>query len=269
MKVAIIGCGLVGMEAAHHLKRAGHEVTGTTTRESRVAEIGEVLDHVVVLQGSDYDGLRTLLEDKDVVIVSVSGGMFAQAGKGTLRDPDRYKNIYIDTTTALNQVLETNRSVRQVIYTSAETVYAGVATAPIVETVELPGHHDDPATEIFVRTEEIVSRARRPGRNVCIFRLAIVYGKRFSMELMIDLAKKGPVPFSGDCVHQAVLDTGFQFEITTPDFKEPGEDTRLGIEACCKRWAVGACPPLSKSAAPLNTPARSRVTRPSKPSSAS
>ena len=132
MKVAIIGCGLVGMEAAHHLKRAGHEVTGTTTRESRVAELKEILDHVVVLQGSDRDGLTALLEGQDVVIVTVSGGMFAQAGKGTLRDPERYKNIYIDTATTLNQVLETNRSVKQVIYTSAETVNAGVPTAPIV-----------------------------------------------------------------------------------------------------------------------------------------
>jgi nucleoside-diphosphate-sugar epimerase len=307
MKVAIIGCGLVGMEAAHHLKRAGHEVTGTTTRESRVPELREVLDHVVVLEGSDRDGLSVLLEDKDVVIVTVSGGMFAQAGKGTLRDPERYKNIYIDTATTLNQVLETNRSVKQVIYTSAETVYAGIDAAPIAETVKLPDHHEDPATEIFVRTEEIVSRARRPGRNVCIFRLAIVYGKRFSMELMIDLAKKGPVPFSGDCVltfvhvrdvgralahavdrdldgifnldaspsyywktgkvltnreffgslaaqenppfeiawldlvkgwgevsNQAVLDTGFQFEITTPDFKEPGEaDVAEAVRRLC------------------------------------
>src|SRR5215469_9806138 len=138
MKVAIIGCGLVGMEAAHHLKRAGHEVTGTTTRESRVPELKGALDHVVVLEGGDRDALGALLEDKDVVIVTVSGGMFAEAGKGTLRDPDRYKRIYIDTMTTLNQVLETNSSVKQVIYTSAETVYAGVATAPIVETVEIP-----------------------------------------------------------------------------------------------------------------------------------
>jgi nucleoside-diphosphate-sugar epimerase len=307
MKVAIIGCGLVGMEAAHHLKRAGHEVTGTTTRESRVPELKGALDHVVVLEGGDRDALGALLEDKDVVIVTVSGGMFAEAGKGTLRDPDRYKRIYIDTMTTLNQVLETNSSVKQVIYTSAETVYAGVATAPIVETVEIPDHHEDPATEIFVRTEEIVSHARRAGRNVCIFRLAIVYGRRFSMELMIDLAKKGPVPFSGDCVltfvhvrdvgralahavdrdldglynldaspsyyretgkvltnreffgslaarenppfeitwlnlvkgwgavsNQALLDTGFRFEITSPDFKEPGQaDVAEAVRRLC------------------------------------
>src|SRR5215467_284094 len=99
MKIAIIGCGLVGTEAAHHWRRAGHEVTGTTTRESRVAELSEVLDHVMVLRGSDREGLSALLEDKDVAIVTVSGGMFAQAGKGTLRAPDLYKSISIDTAT--------------------------------------------------------------------------------------------------------------------------------------------------------------------------
>lgn len=307
MKVAIIGCGLVGIEAAHHLKRAGHEVTGTTTRESRVTELKDVLDHVVVLRGSDREALSSLLEDKDVVIVTVSGGMFAQAGKGTVREPDLYKSIYIDTATTLNEVLETNRSVKQVIYTSAETVYAGLETSPIVETVELPDHPEDASTDIFVRTEKTVSQARRPGRNVCIFRLAIVYGKRFSMELMIDLARKGPVPFSGDCIltfvhvrdvgralahavnknldgiynldaspsyyrktgkvltnreffgslaarenppfeitwldivkgwgevsNEAVLETGFRFEVTTPDFKEPDRaDVTEAVRRLC------------------------------------
>src|SRR5689334_3332341 len=126
MKVAIIGCGLVGVEAARHLRRAGHEVTGTTTRESRVEELKQALDRVAVLRGSDKDGLAVLLEDKDVVIVTVSGGMSAQAEKGTVREPELYKSIYIDTATTLNEVLETNRSVKQVIYTSAETVYAGI-----------------------------------------------------------------------------------------------------------------------------------------------
>lgn len=200
MKVAIIGCGLVGVEAARHLRKAGHEVTGTTTRECRVEELKPALDHVAVLRGSDKDRLAALLEDKDVVIITVSGGMFAQAEKGTVREPELYQSIYIDTATTLNEVLDTNRSVKQVIYTSAETVYAGIEDGPIVETVELPDHNEDVATDIFVKTEKIVNQARRSGRSVCIFRLAIVYGRRFSMELMIDLARKGPVPFSGDCV---------------------------------------------------------------------
>jgi nucleoside-diphosphate-sugar epimerase len=200
MKVAIIGCGLVGIEAAHHLRKVGHEVTGTTTRESRVAEIENFVDHVAVLKGSEEDKLAQLLEDKDAVIVCVSGGMFAQAGKGTVRDPALYKSIYIDTAECLNRVLANNRSVKQVIYTSAETVYAGIDRGPIVETTPPPGDSADAPTQAFIKTEEIIAQARELERKVCIFRLAIVYGRRFSMELMIELARKGPVPFSGDSV---------------------------------------------------------------------
>jgi nucleoside-diphosphate-sugar epimerase len=200
MKVAIIGCGLVGVEAARQLRKAGHEVTGTTTRESRVDELKAALDHVVVLRGSDKDRLAALLGDKDAVVITVSGGMFAQAERGTIRDPGLYKSIYIDTANTVNEVLQGNRTVKQVLYTSAETVYAGIGKGPIVETVELPDHSDDAPTDAFIQTERIVNQARRADRAVCIFRLAIVYGRRFSMELMIDLARKGPVPFSGDCV---------------------------------------------------------------------
>lgn len=308
MKVAIIGCGLVGIEAAHHLRKAGHEVTGTTTREARVQELEKFVDHVAVLKGSDEAKLAQLLADKDVVIVSVSGGMFAQVGKGTVRDPELYKSIYIDTAETLNRVLAKNQSVKQVIYTSAETVYAGLYQGPIVETTPLPDHSNDAPTQVFVKTEEIISQAREFGKKVCIFRLAIVYGRRFSMELMIGLARKGPVPFSGDCVltfvhvrdvgralahavdrelegiynvdaspsyyreigrvltnqeffdsvaaqehppfktvwlglvkgwgevsNQALLDTGFEFQITSPDFKEP---EYANIEEAVRRLCI-------------------------------
>ncbi len=294
MKVAIIGCGLVGLEAARHLKKAGHEVTGTTTRQARLAEIEAFVDRAVVLRGSDEAALEELLADQDAVIVCVSGGMFAQAGKGTVRDPELYKSIYVDTATTLNRVLARNKSVKQVIYTSAETVYAGIDQGPITEHVSLPGDSADAPTQAFIETERIIAQARDLGRKVCIYRLAIVYGKRFSMELMIELARKGPVPFSGESIltfvhvrdvgralahavdrgldgvynldasadfyreigkalsnreffgeyaakqsppfditwlglvkgwgevsNQAILDTGFKFEIATPYFKEP------------------------------------------------
>ncbi len=200
MRVAIIGCGLVGVEAARHLRRAGHEVTGTTTREARAPELARSVDRVAVLTGSDEAKLEDLLADKDVAIVCVSGGMSAQAGKGTVRDPELYQRIYVDTARTLNRVLSRSRSVRQVIYTSAETVYAGIDRGPIVEATRLPDDVADAPTRAFVETEAILSAARDLGRKVCILRLAIVYGRRFSMELMIELARKGPVPFSGDSV---------------------------------------------------------------------
>ena len=96
MKVTIIGCGLVGIEAARRLRNAGHEVTGTTTRESRVAEIEPFVDRVAVLRGSDEQALQTLLDGQDVVVVCVDvpgcehGAVDAAANEVRLRgDPRR------------------------------------------------------------------------------------------------------------------------------------------------------------------------------------
>jgi nucleoside-diphosphate-sugar epimerase len=199
MNVAILGCGLVGIDTALQLRRAGHRVTGTTTRAARVPELARHVDRAVVLRGDDEDGLAELCAANEVVIVSVSGGMFAEAGRGTVRSTERYREIYIDTARTLVRVLERNRTVKQVIYTSAETVYSGIADGPIEEERPLAPQVDAP-TQAFIEAEAILAGARREGRPVCILRLGIVYGRRFSMELMIELARKGPVPFSGDSV---------------------------------------------------------------------
>ena len=61
MKIAIVGAAYTGLAAAEYLKSKGHEISVTTTKEARVAELEPVSDRVVVMQGSNREKMRELI----------------------------------------------------------------------------------------------------------------------------------------------------------------------------------------------------------------
>ena len=81
MKIAIVGAAYTGFAAAKHFKKLGHRITVTTTKESRVEELKAVSDNVVVMVGSDREKMATLLEEQDILVLTVAGGMVEKDGK--------------------------------------------------------------------------------------------------------------------------------------------------------------------------------------------
>ena len=81
MKIAILGAAYTGFAAAKHFKKLGHSITVTTTKESRVEELQAVSDEVMVMVGSDREKMAALLEDQDILILTVAGGMVERDGK--------------------------------------------------------------------------------------------------------------------------------------------------------------------------------------------
>lgn len=111
-KVAIIGCGYVGSALGEALVLAGHEVIGTTTSPSRVAEIeargitGKVLEH------ADVERMHDVLLDRDAAYLCIAAGRQAD-----------YRSVYLDgARNFLKALLST--SVRRVVYTSSTSVYS-------------------------------------------------------------------------------------------------------------------------------------------------
>jgi len=159
--VAIIGCGYVG-KAITRLWRQSLTVTATTTTITRVGELETVASNAVLLRGNDESGLRSLLQDQQIVLLSVGA-----------RTAEAYEETYLQTAKTLVGALKHSPTVQQVIYTGSYAVYGDRQGAWVDETSAIaPANHNG---EILAETEQILLTAGST-TNVCIFRLGGIYG---------------------------------------------------------------------------------------------
>ena len=163
MKIAIIGCGYVGMAVARYFySQPGSVVTATTTTPERVPILEKIAHQVIIVKGSDTVGLKSVLQDQDVILMCVGA-----RGKS-------YQDTYLHTARNLVGLMRQIPSVKQIIYTSSYGIYGNQQGRLVDESSPLA-----PATanqQILVDTEQILLSATSAQRHVCIFRLGGIYG---------------------------------------------------------------------------------------------
>jgi nucleoside-diphosphate-sugar epimerase len=164
MKVTIIGCGYVGKALAHSLcLKSDFTVTVTTTRPERVAELDKIADRVVVMKGDNDEAMAAILQQQDIVILSVGAV-----------NPDVYEETYLYTAKTLVSALKFAPTVRQVIYTGSYSVYGDRKGEWVnEESLLTPANYNG---EILARTEQVLLSASNPNRKICILRLGGIYG---------------------------------------------------------------------------------------------
>ena len=165
MRLAIIGCGYVGSAVARLWHTAGNEVTVTTTTPDRVANLAEISSQVVVLEGNDLLGLKQVVADKDVVLLSIGSKQ---------RTPEVYHQTYLETAQNLVKAIA-NSEVKQLIYTGSYGIINDKSGKTIDETVVV--NPKDEFGEILARTEQILLSAASNELKVCILRLTGIYGQ--------------------------------------------------------------------------------------------
>ena len=169
MKIAIIGCGYVGMAIARRWSQEGHTVTATTTTPSRLSELEEVAKRGVVIKGNDLDALLEILPGQEVVLLSMGD-----------RSRTKFKETYLETAKTLVDILKQAPTVKQVIYTSSYSIYGNQQGNWADENSEvMPGNDND---KILYETEQALLAAITPLRRVCVFRLGGIYGPGRSLE---------------------------------------------------------------------------------------
>ncbi|SRR5579883_2244963 len=164
MNVAIIGCGYVGSKVAQYWQQQkSFVVTATTTTPQRVTELQGVAQRVAVVKGNDAEGLKSVLKNQDVVLLSVGA-----------RGADFYEETYLQTAQTLVSVLQQIPSVQQLIYTGSYSVYGDkngvwVDEESAVTPVNSSG-------QILSETEQVLLSNKNGNLRVCILRLGGIYG---------------------------------------------------------------------------------------------
>ncbi|NEP77805.1 MAG: SDR family oxidoreductase [Okeania sp. SIO3B3] len=165
MKIAIIGCGYVGTKVAKLWSQNGHQLTVTTTTPERVSELENVAQQVVVMKGHDPNAMKDVLQNQQVVLLSV--GNRDRTGIG-------YRKTYLETAQTLVTALKKAPNIQQVIYTASYSVYGDTNGEWVDENTPA-----NPSTEngnILHETEQVLLSASTPQQRVCILRLGGIYG---------------------------------------------------------------------------------------------
>jgi nucleoside-diphosphate-sugar epimerase len=158
VRIAIIGCGYVGTAMAKHWKSLGHTLTVTTRSLSRVDELRQFADQVIVLEANNF---IDVLEDQQVVLLSMAPNILSE-----------YEKTYLQTAKLL--ISNLNDSLKTILYTSSTSVYGDHQGASVDE--KTPPKPENKNGEILLETEKILMQAAKPGLNVCILRLGEIIG---------------------------------------------------------------------------------------------
>lgn len=164
MNIAIIGCGYVGYAVAQYWQqKMTLIVTATTTTPERVPTLQTVAQKVVVTQGNDPEKLKSVLQNQDVVLLSVG------ANKA-----NSYQETYFNTAKTLVSILPDFPNIKQLIYTSSFAVYGDYKGALVDEDTPAIPKHDN--GKILKATEDVLLAASNDKLRVCIFRLGGIFG---------------------------------------------------------------------------------------------
>lgn len=167
-KIAIIGCGYVGTAAAQYWCQQGYSVTATTTREKRVAELEEIATKVVVMKGEDSQAVKSLLQNRDTVVLSIAPISNKQV------DAEAYRQTYIPTAKNLVAALKENKSVKQLIYLSSVSVYGNKNGEWVDETS--PVDADSEYNQVLYEAEQLLLSASEDVK-ITVLRLGGIYGE--------------------------------------------------------------------------------------------
>ncbi|MGI9290719.1 MAG: NAD-dependent epimerase/dehydratase family protein [Gammaproteobacteria bacterium] len=174
MNIAIVGAAYTGFAAAEYFKGQGHTVTVTTTSERRVSELEAVADKVIVMKGSDRDGMRELIAGQDVLLLTMAGGMVERDGKYVM-DLDLYTDAYVGTAQSLVDVIDAGDQLQQIIFTGSWSAYGNAGGAELVNE-DTPATPASPFAQVYIDTENLLFGIGTDNRKVCVYRTGTIYG---------------------------------------------------------------------------------------------
>ena len=142
-KIAVLGCGWLGLPLAKKLIGQGYEVKGSTTKKEKVAVLRSagVAPYIVQCHEDKCDGIEPFLQDIEVVILTLPPGLRQNPKR-------RFDKVIANVKKQLER-----STVQKVIFISSTSVY-GNASGDITE--ETPTHPISESGKQLLRCEEIL-----------------------------------------------------------------------------------------------------------------
>ncbi|MDS0473683.1 SDR family oxidoreductase [Natrinema sp. 1APR25-10V2] len=180
MKVAILGCGHVGLELGRQLAERGHEPTGVRRSAEGCERIEEAGFEAVRADITDREALAAVPDADAIVVAASSGGRGAEAAR----------EVYVEgLRTAIEAFGERERSPERLVYTSSTGVHGDHDGDWVDEGTPLEPTTEK--TEVLAEAERIaLELPAEYGYDGTVTRYAGLYGPgRYRLERYLE----GPV----------------------------------------------------------------------------
>ncbi len=181
MRLAILGCGYVGMAVAWYWHNLNRFVITTTRKPERVADLKTISSKVYLL--SPHPDFSALVNQADTILVAVAP-----------KHGDTYHSTYIETTQKLNAALLHAPAKRRVVYISSTSVYGECEGAKIEETFVNPVATEH--MQLLLASEAAVQQAAQWGHEILTLRLGEIIGP--GREIAARIKRHMPKPFPGN-----------------------------------------------------------------------
>jgi nucleoside-diphosphate-sugar epimerase len=166
MRVAILGCGYVGIELGRQLSAAGHDPVGVRRSDAGIAAIEDAGFEAVPADVTDADSLSNVPDVDAAVFAASSGG----------RGADAAREVYVEgLRTAVEHFGSREDAPDQFVYTSSTGVYGDHDGDWVDE--ETPLDPTTEKTEVLVEAERVArDLAPEYGMVSTVVRFAGLYG---------------------------------------------------------------------------------------------
>ncbi|MGB9957722.1 SDR family oxidoreductase [Haloferax prahovense] len=173
MKVAILGCGYVGLELARTLVADDHDVWGVRRSDDGLAAVKATGAEAVRADVTDADSLASVPDVDHVVFAASSGG----------RGADAARTVFVDgLRTAIDHFAARESPPERLVYTSSTGVYGDHGGEFVDESTPLDPTTDK--TRVLAEAERVArEHAAERGIEGTVTRFAGLYGPdRYRLE---------------------------------------------------------------------------------------
>ena len=201
--IAVIGCGYVGGEVAKIWQSRGLHVTGTTRTPARLEEISRVAQKGVLIKGNDEMEFASLISANDTLLITIGAD-----------SPEEYDIAYRQTAQLFRHLALEMDLPRRLIYTSSTSIYGDHYGRWVDEESDLLAQTEQ--SKILIETEQLYSSLTEFGWQVCILRLAEIYGPGRELSLRLK-QQHHPLPGNGNqytnMVHKVDCANGIDYAL--------------------------------------------------------